>query len=129
METEASAPRRPRTARGGEARTLRISRVVAANRLRFSVAHLYVHAPPLRAGLDALGRIEAEDVLGAELVLDVGVDAAELRRLLDVVRVAACLAAEAAQFVARVDLAQADADADRVDRDGGAAGVLDRLLE
>src|SRR3954453_1005495 len=104
-------------------------RVVPPNRLRLAVAHLHVHAAPLRAGLDSLGRIEAEDVLGAELVLDVGVDASEVRSFLDVVSVAAGLAAELGQLVARVDFAHADADTDRVDRDGGAAGVFDGLIE
>src|SRR3954453_24234361 len=104
-------------------------RVIPPNRFRFAVAYLHVHAAPLRAGLDSLGRIEAEDVLGAELVLDVGVDASEVGGLLDVVRVAAGLAAELRQFVARVDFAHADADTDCVDRDGGAAGVFDGLIE
>jgi len=72
---------------------------------------------------------EAEDVLRAELVLDVGVDAAQIGGLLDVIRVAAGLAAELRQLVAHIDLRRVDADADRVDRHRGAARVLERLIE
>src|SRR5258708_4001176 len=53
-------------------------RVIPPYRLRLAVAYLNVHRTPLRARLHTFRRIEAEDVLGAELVLDVGVDAAEL---------------------------------------------------
>src|SRR3954463_10980368 len=92
------------------------SRVITADRLRFSVAHLHIHRPPLGAGLHTLRRVEAEDVLGAKLVLDVVVDARELRGLIDEVGVAAGLAAEAAEFESRIHLGHADADADRVNR-------------
>src|SRR5258706_14003397 len=102
--------------------------VVTANRLGLAVADLYFHGSPFRARLDALGRVEAEDVLGAELVLDIGVDVSQLVGVIDVVGVAAGLAAEAAQFVARVDLGAPDADADGVDRNRGAAGVLEGLI-
>src|SRR5207248_808538 len=104
-------------------------RVVAANRLCPSLADLHRHLVPLRAGLHAVGRIEAEDVLRAQLVLNVRVDASELARGLDVVHVPAGLRGELTELVARVDLRRTDADADRVDRHRGALRVLDGLLE
>src|SRR5438270_394403 len=83
---------------------------------RLAVAHLHGYLAPFRARLDAVGGVEAEDVLGAELVLDVVIDLAQVLGALDVVDVPAGLAAEAAELVARVDLGAADADADAVDR-------------
>src|SRR5207247_1240137 len=64
-------------------------RVVPPQRLRFSLAHLQRDLVPFRAGLDALRRIEAEDVLGAELVLDVRVDSVQVLGAIDVIDVAA----------------------------------------
>src|ERR1051325_10661094 len=69
-------------------------RVIPPNRLRLPLADLHGHLVPLRAGLDVLRRIEAEDELRAELVLDLAVDAEEVGRLFDVIDVAAGLAAE-----------------------------------
>src|SRR5213082_3602037 len=82
----------------------RVLRVVPPNRLCPSVADLHRHLAPLRSGLHVIRGVEAEDVLRPELVLDVAINPAELRGVLDVVRVAAGLSAEAAEFVADVDL-------------------------
>src|SRR3954453_22849935 len=99
-------------------------RVIPPNRLRPSVAHLHIDLAPLRAGLHALRRIKPEHVLRPELVLDLVVDAAEVRRTVDVIHVPARLTAEAAELVADVDFRRADADADAVDRHGRAARVF-----
>src|SRR5258707_9694611 len=96
------------------------SRIVSPNRLCASLADLHGYLAPLRSRFHGVRGIEAEDVLRADLVLDVGVDSAQLHRSLDVVRVAAGLAAELAEFVADVDLGAVDSDSDRIDLDGRA---------
>src|SRR5438552_16808144 len=80
------------------------SRVIPADRLGPSFADLHRYLVPLGAGLDAVRRIKTEDVLGAELVLDVGVNAIEIGGGLDVIDIAARLRAEASELEARVDL-------------------------
>src|SRR4051812_35451904 len=105
------------------------SRIVAVDRLCASFADLHTHLMPLAPGLHAVGRIETEDVLRAELVLDVAVDRAELRRVLDRVEVPARLAAELPELVLHVDVGRTHPDPDGVDRHRRAAGVLDRLIE
>src|SRR2546423_1762206 len=60
-----------------------LSRIVPAYRLCLSLAHLHVHLAPFRAGLHAVGGVDAEDVLRAELVLDLAVHAQQIRGLLD----------------------------------------------
>src|SRR5437764_14035408 len=105
------------------------SRIVPPYGLRLPFAHLHVHLAPLAAGLDAVGRIDAEDVLRAKLVLNLVVAAIEVRGLLDVVDVAARLGAEPAQLESRVHFRGAGADADGVDGPGGAAGVAERRTD
>src|SRR5438309_1091007 len=73
-------------------------RVVPPDRLGLPLAHLHRYLAPLRAGLHAV-RIEAEDVLGAQLVLDVAVNAPQIGRLFDEVGAPACLRAELRQLV------------------------------
>src|SRR5256885_235224 len=89
--------------------TSQLLRVIPPNRLCPSVADLHRHLAPLRSGLYVIRGVEAEDVLRPELVLDVAVNPAELRGVLDVVRVAAGLSAEPAEFVADVDLCASNA--------------------
>src|SRR5436305_3893185 len=74
--------------------------VIPSNRFRGAVAGLHGDLVPLRAGLGPFGRVEAEDVLGTKLVLDIGVDLPQIFGVLDVVDVSAGLVAEAAEFVA-----------------------------
>src|ERR1700680_1567278 len=123
---EVSRSRSVFTARLRNLETSRL-RVVPANGLGLSLAHLHRHLAPLRAGLHAVG-VEAEDVLGAQLVLDVAVDASQIGSLFDEVGISASLGAELRQLVADVDFGRPDADADGVNRHGRAPGVLQRLL-
>lgn len=71
-------------------------RIVAADGFGFAFADLHRHFAPLAARLDPLGGIEAEDVLRAQLVLDVGVDPVQVGGRFDLVQIPACLSTKPA---------------------------------
>src|SRR5438128_12568052 len=105
------------------------SRVVTANRLRLTLRHLHGNGMPFRAGLHVFARIKTEEVLRAQLFLDLVVDAAEIRNLIDVVNAAAGFGAELSESVPHVDLGRADADSDAVDRHARPPRIVERLIE
>src|SRR5438445_7212698 len=105
------------------------SRVVTANRLRSPHAHLHSPAVLLRARFNIAGRIETEEILRAQLVLDLVANTAEIRDLVDVVDAAAGFGAELSESVPHVDLGRADADSDPVDRHARPPRIIERLIE
>src|SRR4051812_49766984 len=101
------------------------SRVIPPDRLRLhsGPAHLEIDGAEARV-LAGGGGLVGDQVLGAQLLFDGGVDAGQLTRIPGEEGAAARLLGEAGELA----LLHLFPQADRVDRDAGPSGELQRLL-